>query len=102
MFDLFNISKKERRRQRLSSNRANGRNAEESFVLREKLNGNSVKRTGRGHDYKVTHRDIFGRATRTTYHEVKSSRNARLSELQEKTKKKLKGRYKVERPNSLW
>jgi hypothetical protein len=87
MFDFFKDSERFRKRQTLEGNRFRGKIAEESFVTNEKLKGNSVKRTGRGHDFRVTERDLWsGRAKRTKYVEVKSSKTAPLSKLQKKIK----------------
>ena len=91
--------KKEKKRETLAWNRVRGKMAEDNFVAAETLKGNTVTRTGRGHDFKVTRRNVWGKARGTTYHEVKSSRRAPVSRLQKKMKRKLKGRYRVERPH---
>ena len=65
-------------------NKLKGRTAEVSFALGQTVAGKNIKKTGRGHDYKVG----------KTYYEIKSSQKAPLSPLQKKNKKKLKGRFK--------
>ncbi len=99
-FDIFG-GKKNRKRWTLSQNREKGKLAEAMFEIGERASGNKVERTGRGHDYKVTRpsNPLFGTRTKTEYVEVKSSRTAPVSELQKKTKKKMKGKYKVVRPH---
>jgi hypothetical protein len=88
---------KGRKRYTLGMNKFRGKLSENMFEANQRMMGNDVTRTGRGHDYKVTHRDPLTRQYQgTTYHEVKSG-NSRLSDLQNKTKKKMGSRYKVER-----
>jgi hypothetical protein len=95
--DFDKSIKKTKKRQTLAVNQFRGKMAENVFEGQERMKGNSVTRTGHGHDYKVTHRDPFtGAAKGTTYHEVKTG-NSQLSDLQKKTKKKMGSRYKVER-----
>ena len=98
IFDQFerNVSKA-RKRSTLSVNKSKGKMAESAFEGTQSMMGNTVTRTGRGHDYKVTHRHPFtGEYEGTSYHEVKSG-NSKLSKLQKKTKKKMGPKYKVER-----
>jgi hypothetical protein len=91
-----NVSKA-KKRTTLSVNKARGKMAEDVFAGIQGMGGNTVTRTGRGHDFKVTHRHpITGEYEGTTYHEVKTG-NAKKSKLQEKTKKKMGSRYKEER-----
>ena len=62
--------------------------AESVFEGTQRMMGNTVTRTGRGHDYKVTHRHPFtGEYEGTSYHEVKSG-NSKLSKLQKRQRKK--------------
>jgi hypothetical protein len=98
IFDSWNNEvKKTRKRSTLSVNKAKGRMAENVFVGVQGMAGNTVTRTGKGHDYKVTHRHPITREYEgTTYHEVKTG-NSKLSKLQKKTKKKMGSKYKVER-----
>jgi hypothetical protein len=92
-----NVSKA-RKRSTLGVNKTRGKISESVFEGTQRMMGNDVTRTGRGHDYKVKHRHpITGEYEGTTYHEVKSSRTAPLSPLQKKTKKKMGSKYKVER-----
>ena len=87
-------NKKQHKRRIIAQNRSQGKNAENMFVLSNI--GNKVERTGRGSDYKVTKTDPWTGKKTTVYHEVKSGR-AKTSKLQNKTKKKMKGRYRVTR-----
>lgn len=101
MFSIYG-TKKDRKRAILAENRQRGRLHEDIYGLGERASGKEVVRTGKGHDYKVRERDPWtGKVKRTYYAEVKSSREASVSKLQKKTKKKLKGRYKIVRP-TLW
>ena len=97
------LPKKQLQRETIEDNRREGKRAEEATVLDYSLRGYAMERTGRGHDYKATRHDILsGKVTDTKYVEVKSSRTAPLSELQQKTKKKLGSKYVVERRGSFW
>ena len=88
---------KVKKRYTLESNKLKGKLSEDSFATQQRMMGNDVTRTGRGHDYKVTHRHPFtGEYQGTTYHEIKTG-NSELSDLQKATKKKMGSRYKVER-----
>lgn len=90
-------TKKQRKKQVIRDNQRKGRAAEDQAMFRDRMVGYEVERTGRGHDYKRKKRDFFtGRVTKTEYVEVKSG-NAKLSPLQEKTKKKKKGNYRTVR-----
>jgi len=101
MFDLG--LDKFRKRNTLAQNRMNGRMAENSFVMSQRLQGNIVERTGRGHDYKVTRQDIWtGHTGRPTYVEVKSSSTAPLSDLQKRRQAQMGSRYKVHRQNGFF
>jgi len=98
LFDNFEKSvSKTKKRTTLGVNKFKGKMSESMFEDGERMKGNKVTRTGRGHDYKVTHRHpLTGKYEGTTYHEVKSG-NGKLSKLQKKTKEKKGSRYKVER-----
>src|SRR3989338_4200646 len=103
--DLFGrkIPKKEIKREVLAENRRNSKYAEENYRMRASIQGYEVERTGKGHDYRVRKRDPFtGKVTYSGLREIKSGK-AKLSRLQEKTKKK-KSNYKVvrENPYSIW
>jgi len=89
---LFDGWKKQKKRETLSVSRFRGQAQEDEFVAFNTFQGKAVKRTGRGSDYKIG----------KTYYEIKSSRTAPLSRLQKRTRKRLKGRYKVVRPDNYW
>lgn len=94
-------SKKEIKRDVIAENRIKGKAAEDSYVMRARLAGLEVERTGRGHDFRVRKRNPFtGKVVYSGLREVKSG-NARLSELQRKTKKK-KSNYKVIREQPMF
>lgn len=82
----------------MNKNKRKGRAAEKEFEIQMALRGKEVIPTGRGHDYKVRTRDpLTGRVKKTKYYEIKSSKNAPVSKLQKKIKKKKKGNYQVRR-----
>lgn len=73
----------------LDSNIRKGKAAEEQFVMRQRLMGNQVERTGKGSDYRVRRVDPWtGKKGRAKLVEVKSSRTATKSPLQKRTKAK--------------
>jgi hypothetical protein len=82
-------TKKQRAREVLESNKRNGKDAEDRFVLRHSLSGEEVERTGRGSDFRVRRRDPWtGKVSSSRLYEVKSSETAPVSELQSKMRKK--------------
>lgn len=85
------------KRSTLESNKARGVLTEGVFALDERLKGNDVRRIHRGGDFVVQKRDFWGRkiGEPKTY-EIKTG-NSKLSDAQERMKKKLKGNYKVVR-----
>lgn len=93
------------KRQRISrENRRKGQAAEEAVRQRYGLYGYEVSRTGRGHDFFVTKRDIMGNVIDEKYIEVKYG-DSRLSEVQVESMRKHKGHYRVERlilPPMFW
>lgn len=94
-------SKKERRCRKMREIREKGRFGEEYAKLQAALWGYKLKRTGRGHNFLAERTDIsapFSGKKERVYVEVKRGPHARLSKLQKKRKKKLKGRYAVYRP----
>ncbi len=98
---LFNESKKQKKRRIIQENRERGKFTEIMYTMSQGLN-KEIVRTGKGHDYKVRTRDPWtGRVIKTEYHEVKSGK-ARISNLQNRTKRKMKGRYKVVRYGGLF
>jgi len=82
----------------LSESQRKGKAAEEIIKLRYEILGYEVERTGRGHDYLVTKRNLFtGKIIDRKYIEVKYG-DSPLSELQWESSRKHRGHYKVERP----
>ena len=101
--DIFGkkISKRQIKREVIGKNRLRGKAAEDSYVMKARLSGYEVERTGKGHDFRVRKRDPFtGKVTYSGVREIKSG-NAKLSELQQRTKKK-QSNYKVIRENGWW
>ena len=95
MFDLWPISKKEKKVAVIRQNQMRGKSAEDIVAMNYGLRGYEVERTGKGSDFRVRRRDLFsGRVVESKQIEVKSG-NAELSKLQQKNKRK--GNYKVER-----
>lgn len=89
------ISKKEIARQRLFENKNTGMRGEETAMMQYDLRGEDVERTGRGSDFRITRRNLFGEV-KERYLEEEKTGNAKLSKLQKETKKKNKN-YKVNR-----
>ena len=93
------------RRQRISrENQRKGKAAEEIIRQRYGLLGYEVRRTGRGHDFLVTKRDIMGKVINKKYIEVKYG-DSPLSEVQFESMREHRGHYKVERlilPPMFW
>ena len=85
--------KKEKKRRTLALNKMRGEEAETMFRGRAILSGHEVIRTGRGSDYKIQkiQPTIYGnrRVGKPKKYEVKSSKTAKLSKLQKKTKSTL-------------
>ena len=95
------ISKRQIKREVIQENRRRGKAAEDSYVMTARLSDYEVERTGKGHDFRIRKRDPFtGKVTYSGVREIKSG-NAKLSKLQQKTKKK-QSNYKVIRENSWW
>ncbi len=95
------ISKKQLKREVIEENRRKGIAAEENYRMRAQLSGYEVERTGRGHDFRVRKRDLLtGRVTYSGVREIKSGK-AKLSKLQQKTKRK-KSNYKVVREEPMF
>jgi len=96
MFDLWQTSKRDRKKATIRENQRKGRAAEDMVRMNYALRGYEVERTGKGHDFRVRKRNLFtGRVVESKVVEVKSGKS-NLSKLQQKTKKK-KSNYKVER-----
>ena len=101
--DIFGrkTSKKQIKSEVIAENRRRGKAAEDSYVMKARLSGYEVERTGKGHDFRIRKRDPFtGKVTYSGVREIKSG-NAKLSKFQQKTKKK-QSNYKVVRENSWW
>ena len=96
--DIFGVPESEEaRRRRISRrNRRKGAAGEEIVSMNYGLRGYEVTRTGRGSDFHVEKRDILGRVVDSRDVEVKTGQS-QLSELQEQTKKRMRGHYTVER-----
>jgi hypothetical protein len=102
-FGIKPPTKKQRKRRVLEENKRRGRAAEVQVEMRYRMNGYEMERTGRGHDFKATKRDIItGRVTHREHVEVKSSSTAPVSPLQKETKKKKGSRYRVVRENPFF
>ena len=95
-------TKKQAKKETLRRNQSRGKAGEEQAMMRDRLSGYEVERTGKGHDYVRRKRNIMtGRVTKTEYVEVKTG-NAKRSPLQEKTKKKKKGNYRTVREDPFF
>ena len=82
-------SKRQVRRDVLDANVRRGRAAEDQFVTTQRLMGNEVERTGKGSDYRVRKVNPWtGERGKAKLIEVKSSRTAKVSPLQRKSKAK--------------
>ena len=92
---FFNIFKKSKRQQ-IRDNADQGREGEAQVRSKYEMNGYTVKRTGRGSDYRATKRNWLTGKLKAVYVEVKTG-NAKLSPLQKKKRKQYGGSYKVER-----
>ena len=92
---FFNIFKKTKRKQ-IRDNADQGREGEAQVRSKYEMNGYTVKRTGRGSDYRATKRNWLTGKLKAVYVEVKTG-NAKLSPLQKKKRKQYGGSYKVER-----
>ncbi|MEM2947608.1 MAG: hypothetical protein QXN96_05170 [Candidatus Bathyarchaeia archaeon] len=105
MFENFHFlggkkSKKQRKREVLEYNYTKGKIGEDLVAMKYTLMGYEVERTGRGSDFRVRKRDIFGRVIESKVIEVKTGRS-KLSKLQKKMKKK-KSNYRVEKVDPLF
>jgi len=97
---MFNLFRKRTKSEVIRDNVRKGRAAEENVRTRYEMDGYKVKRTGIGHDFKVSKTNIFTGKKTTKYIEVKSGK-AKLSRLQKRTKRKSKN-YVVERDEPLF
>lgn len=81
----------------LATNRMNGRMAEETFELSQRLQGHDVRKIKKGGDYVVQKKDLFGRKRgKPKVIEVKNG-DSQLSRAQKRMKKRLGRRYEVVR-----
>ena len=95
------LSPKEARREVLGENRHRGRLGEENVKMGLQLRGYEVERSPKGKDFIVRKRDFLsGRVISTKHIEVKTG-GAKLSKLQQSTKRK-KSNYQVIRNEPLW
>jgi hypothetical protein len=96
--EFFGIPESEKEvRQRISREiRRKGAAGEEIVRMNYAVRNYKVTRTGRGSDFHVEKRDLLRRVVDSKDIEVKTGRS-HLSELQEETKRKRRGHYKVER-----
>lgn len=95
-------TKKQRRREQIRENRRKGEAGEDDTRFKYQLWGYDVERTGRGHDFRVTQRDILTGKIRKRFYVERKTGNANLTELQRKMKRKYKDRYVVERGNPVF
>ena len=94
-------SSQQRKAAIIQRNQRQGRAAEEQAMMRDRMMGFEVERTGRGHDYRRRLRDPWtGSVVRTEVVEVKSG-NSPLSPLQKKTKKN-QSNYRVVREDPFF
>ncbi len=98
IFDqVFKVGKKVEKAVILANNRAKGALGEASVALKYVLAGYDVERTGRGHDFRVTKRDLFtGKKVDEVFIEVKTG-GSRLSRKQKEEKQRYGKKYRVER-----
>jgi len=95
------VPKKEIQRAVIDENRRKGRMGEENVKMKFQMRGYDVERSPRGKDFIARKRDIFtGRVTETKHIEVKTGK-AKLSRLQEKTRKNTSN-YQVVRDDPLF
>ncbi|NQS90634.1 hypothetical protein HQ584_12695 [Patescibacteria group bacterium] len=97
---LIGSNKKKLKREQLRDNVRKGKVGEEEARFNYALDGYKVKRTGRGHDFKVEKVDILTGRKEKGFVEVKTGKS-KLSKLQKKTKKRKGKKYKVCRRNPL-
>ena len=90
--------KSDEARRRLRENIRKGKEGE--GIAKEKLEiaGYEVKRTPKGKDFYAVKRNFAGKVVDSKHVEVKTGK-ARLSQAQKEAKKRLGGRYKVDREN---
>ena len=93
------IPDKEIKREVLSENRRMGKTGEDLVRIKYATQGYDVERSPHGKDFVVRRRSVLtGKVIETKHVEVKTGK-AKLSKLQQKTKREKKGNYHVERVN---
>jgi hypothetical protein len=102
MFGGEKKSNKQRNKEKMADVRKKGKAGEETFRRSREDLGDKVERTGRGHDFKVTHESLLTGRKSTKYVEVKTGKKAKTSKLQKETKKKLGKKYEVHRVDHPW
>ena len=91
---------KQKKKIRLEKNKEKGKDGEDLYRAQEELLGRAVKRTRIGSDFEVTRKNFFtGKTEETKLVEIKTGPTAKLSKVQEKTRKKNKDNYRVVRMN---
>lgn len=91
-------SKKTLKKEILAENRQNGKSGEDTYRVIAMANGEELERAPHGKDFISRKRNPFtGKVERTTHIEIKTGK-AKLSKLQQKTKKQ-KRNYKIIRVN---
>lgn len=80
----------------IKANASKGKRAERVVRSEYEMAGYKTQKTGKGHDFKATHKNVFTGENDTKYVEVKSG-NGELSPLQKKMKRRLGRKYVVER-----
>ena len=87
---------KKNRRQINKDNQEQGKIGEERIKAKYERDGYEVTRTGKGHDYKATRRNLLTGKKESRYIEVKTG-NSQLSPLQKKKRRQFGNRYVEER-----
>ncbi len=92
---------KEIRREILIENKRRGKAGENKYIMRARLAGYEVERTGRGSDFRIRKREICtNKVTYTGLREIKTG-NAKPSKLQQSVRKK-QSNYKVIKENPMF
>lgn len=102
--DIFGkkISKKQIKKEVIAENKEQGRRGEESARMKLALQGYEVERSPRGKDFVARKRNLFtGKVIQTKHIEVKTGK-AKLSKLQQKTKKNKKNYQVMKESGGFW
>lgn len=81
----------------LQGNRFRGRLAEDQTRMSYALSGHDVRKVHKGADFVCQKRDIWGNPVGRSFKVEVKTGNSRLSEAQEKEKRRMGSRYRVER-----